>query len=163
MAARTPDDLPHSDEVAYYLPKSNNRGFQIQGDQLMKRLWAIAITATAAMLIIANSSHAQTGQAINDETKCATATAIMDAPKPDLWKVSELKSYILRTMRVIDHSYGVRDKVEILPRMSEGGVSGVIATATVRCQDHPETTIRDMAIESYEGVRAMQDALGVND
>ncbi len=98
----------------------------------------------AAFCVVAGFSHAQP---IDERTKCAVVAGIMDAPHPDMRKVTELSVYILSTMRTVDHSYGVRDKVEILPRMTGDGIRGVIATASVRCRDHPEATIRDIAIE----------------
>jgi len=119
----------------------------------------IGLFACAAWALTAFESKAQT---IDDNTKCSLVGGIMDAPSPDKRKVYELSNYILHTMQVIDHSYGVRGQVEILPRMSEEGRYGVIASASVRCREHPNTTIRNMAIESYEGVRAIGDTLGVN-
>ncbi len=100
-------------------------------------------------------------QAVDDKTKCAVAGQIMDAPSPDMHKVSELFRYILVAMQNVDRSYGINGKVEILPRMTEDGLRSTVAAVSVRCRESPNTTIRDMAAETYEGIRAIQNSLDV--
>lgn len=117
----------------------------------------------ALMVVIITIPVSAHAQSIDDSTKCTTVAEVMDAPEPEKKKVAEITRYIVRIMRTLDHSYAVRGKVEILPRLSSEGLSGVVATASVRCRSHLTSTVRDVTIESYEGVRALQDALGVND
>ncbi len=119
----------------------------------------IRLFVCAAVAMAASTGY---GQTTDDQTKCAVVTQIMDVPQPDMHRVAELKAYILHVMSVADRNYGTRGKAQILPRMSLDGLHGVIASASVRCRDHPNTTIKDMAIGSYEGIRAIGNELGVN-
>jgi hypothetical protein len=119
----------------------------------------MGIFAGIALLAATGSVRAQV---IDDQTKCRTIREIMDADPQDKQKVTEVVRYVFQTMRAVDINYGARGKVEILPRMTNDGRSGVVATATVRCQGHQDAKMKDIAIEAYEGVRAMQDTLGVN-
>jgi hypothetical protein len=121
---------------------------------MKKKLILIAVLASSLPAI---------AEPISDGTKCAVVGETMDAASPDLQKVREIMDYVLQTMKSVDRAYGIRGKVEILPRMETKGVDTLIAMVTVRCRDRQGVTIKSVAVETYEGMRAAQKGFGIAD
>jgi hypothetical protein len=93
---------------------------------------------------------------IGDATKCAAVAIIMDASSPDSAKAKEIALYILNTLEILDKSYGDQNKGEILPPMQITGLRNLIAMVTARCRDRQGVTIKSVAVETYERMRAAQ-------
>ncbi len=102
-------------------------------------------------------------QVIDDETKCATATKIIDDPSSDDRKVREVVGYITTTMRALDRAHGLKGRAEMFPQMTEEGQAGIALVAASRCRGQDRVTIEDVALQTYEAVRAMQGSLGLNE
>ena len=76
-------------------------------------------------------------------------------------RFTAINTYIRDVMQSADASYGKRRMAEIMPKLSHDGMENVMATVFVECRHNPNRTIRAQALDTYEGIRALQRGLGV--
>ena len=96
---------------------------------------------------------------IGDDTKCSVVREIMDPASPDMRKVGELRDYISRIMQIIDKSYAARGKREIFLQLTDQDRYRDVAIASTRCREHSDMTVQQVAIETYEDLRATRDGV----
>lgn len=113
------------------------------------------ITAFAASLCFA-------GESISDQTKCRAVRLIFDANPPDMSQVRDVATAIDRQFRELDKQNSSKGKAQIYERMSAKGKNDTSAVVTVRCEDHPDETLKIAAESVYKMFEAMGDTMGVN-
>ena len=116
-----------------------------------------SIVACAVILLLGNRALADV---IDDDTKCwkvVTATSSADTQTAE-----EIAKYALATIRAIDRLHNLRNQVEILQHMTAEGQSLLALLVLDRCRSRGDMSITDIAVETYEGVRARRDSLALN-
>lgn len=98
----------------------------------------------------------------NKQTKCAEIRKVLDAEPMDQQKVSAIYDFIDALLVAIDKTYAAKGQVEIIPRMSSDGYRGVMAMASVMCGSRRDDVVVQVVVDTYDGVRGVQDTLGLN-
>jgi|SRR5271166_6193388 len=115
----------------------------------------------ACFVVLSPFAGQATAQSIDDDTKCRAVNAMMAASIASNGKSADIVTYIEKIMKDLDRAHGLRGKAEIFPQMTANGQSAVALVAIDRCRTHPDLTLADTAVETYEAVRAMQASLGM--
>jgi hypothetical protein len=117
----------------------------------------------ACIFLLLNGFSVVHAEAIGDETKCSAVTALLERQPPDKEKQQETLTYIAGSMRALDRAYALKGKAEILVKMTDEGRNSVALLAASRCKTHGELTVEDVAVDTYQSVRAIQGSLGFNE
>jgi hypothetical protein len=87
---------------------------------------------------------------LNHSTKCAVVRDPMDPRLPGP-SAGHIGSFIIQTFLAAERtSGGVKGNIE---RVERFGWERILTYTLAGCRDHPDTTVRDMAIETYERFR----------
>ena len=81
------------------------------------------------------SAMPATAQTIDEHTTCAVVSTIYNAPQVDLLKVREVGKYVESVFSAMDHK------------------NKTLATIPAWCNQHPEETLWQSAINVYEGLK----------
>jgi hypothetical protein len=119
-------------------------------------LWACSFLFLSGLC----GAHAEI---VGDETKCSAVTALMERTPPDKAKQQEALQYIVSSMRALDRAYALKGKPEILPKMTDEGQNSIALFAANRCKNHGDLPVGDVAVDTYQSVRAIQDSLGFSE
>jgi hypothetical protein len=118
--------------------------------EISRLLFVAAVLMTPTALL---------AEPIDDNTSCATIRAVLDAAVPDGQQIRAISEYVSRTLTTLDHINTAEGGPALIGRMSESGREHTAATVTVRCGDHPEETAQRSAIETYEGLKALNNII----
>jgi hypothetical protein len=115
----------------------------------------------AASVLLTFAGSGAFAQNIDDDTKCGTLVTFTQDSSSGETKAKEAARYIEETMRALDRLHAQRGKVEIIPHMTEEGRSSLVQAVVNRCHERQAITVADIAIETYEAVRAAGAGLGL--
>ena len=99
------------------------------------------------------------GAGLDSRTSCAAALDTFDHAGPD--GAITVDRTIEKVMRQADQTHVRRDRSGIIAGLSRDGFLDVRMTAIVTCRQHPEMTLFEAAQEMYDGVRDIEQSLGV--
>ena len=113
-------------------------------------------------VILTLSGSAVSAQVMDDDTKCGAIASLFEAPSPDRQRVKEVVNYIIETMQAVDRLHGRSGKFEIFPSMTEDARSSLALIVSDRCRNRSSLTVADIAIETYEALRAIKPSTSLN-
>jgi len=99
------------------------------------------------------SAMPATAQTIDEHTTCAVVSTIYNAPQVDLLKVRAVGKYVESVFSAMDHKNAAEGRPQIIARMSTDGLIKTLATIPAWCNQHPEETLWQSAINVYEGLK----------
>ncbi len=114
-------------------------------------------------LIVAYAATVSADEVINSQTLCRSVRTIFDAAEPDLTKVRAVAVAIDREFRLLDRENAVHARPQIYARMNDKGKQSTSAAVTVRCEEHPSDTLKNITATVYKGIEAIGDAMRVNE
>jgi hypothetical protein len=117
----------------------------------------------ACAFLLLNGFSVAHAEFIGDETKCSEVAALMERQPPDKEQQQEALNYIVTSMRALDRAYALKGKAEILAKMTDEGQNSIALLAASRCKSHGDLPVEDVAVDTYQGVRAIQGSLGLNE
>jgi hypothetical protein len=117
----------------------------------------------ACALLLFGGSPGAHAELFGDETKCSAVTALMERQPPDKQIQQEALKYIVASMRALDRAYALKGKAEILLQMTDEGRNSIALLAATRCKSRGDLPVADVAVDTYQSVRAMQGSLGFNE
>jgi hypothetical protein len=95
---------------------------------------------------------------LSDKTLCAVVPAIMDSN--DRERKMEIIVFIQNAYEKFDRAHTEAGEPGIMAALSDNGLAGLVAMASVKCRNTPRLTIYNSASQVYRGVRDLQMEMG---
>jgi hypothetical protein len=105
-----------------------------------------------------HSGLTQAAERISENTACAAVPAIMDGN--DRSRKIEVIVFIQNAFEKFDRTHTEVGEPGIMAALSDNGLSGLVAMASVKCRNMPRLTIYNSASQVYRGIRDLQIEMG---
>jgi hypothetical protein len=97
---------------------------------------------------------------VTAETTCNVVAAIMDADSKD--EIPGVMGAVIAVMRPLDEADTAKGRGSLLGSLKGDDQATLVASATALCEQHADWTLTHAATEAYQGMRAIEAALGVS-
>lgn len=131
----------------------------------MSRLWRLLLIGAGAFVFYRAATALRQEAApplpamkFGDQSRCADLVAALD--RNDTLSAQAAFQYVNNVMVELDTLHTKHREQSVLASLSPHGLETTIISGFEQCRTNPSLTLKQAAIEAYNGVRAIGTALG---